>query len=82
MEYRVKLTDEFIDEIDEICEYITNKLKNINASNILREKVIGNVLLLEDSPRMFAEIEKLDKTERQYRRIVINNYVILYPLTC
>lgn len=27
MEYKVKLTQEFIDEFEEICEYISSKLK-------------------------------------------------------
>lgn len=80
MEYKVKLTQEFIDEFEEICEYISNKLKNTDASNRLREKVMCNVLLLENSPRMFVEIEKTDRTARQYRRIVINNYIILYTI--
>ena len=80
MEYRVKLTNEFLEEIEEICEYISNKLKNVDASNRLREKVIYNVLLLENTPRMFAKIEKMDKIERQYRRIVVDNYVVLYTI--
>ena len=80
MEYRVKLTDHFLDEFEEICDYISNKLKNIDASNRLIEKVIYNILLLENSPRMCTEIEKVDSTERQYRRLVVNNYVILYTI--
>ena len=80
MEYRVKLTDHFLDEFEEICDYISNKLKNIDASNRLIEKVIYNILLLENSPRMCTEIEKVDRTERQYRRLVVNNYVILYTI--
>ena len=66
--------------LEEICDYITNILKNEDASNRLREKVMYNVLLLEKSPEMFVEIEKIDKTERNYRKIVINNYVILYTV--
>lgn len=80
MEYKVKLTQEFMDEFEEICEYVSNKLKNSDVSNRLREKVMYNILLLEKSPRMFVEIEKTDRTERQYRRIAIKNYVILYTI--
>ena len=65
MEYKVKLTDQFLDEFEEICDYISNKLKNIDASNRLREKVIYNILLLENSPRMCTEIEKVNRTEKQ-----------------
>ena len=80
MEYRLKLTEQFLGEFEEICAYISNKLKNIDASNRLREKAIYNILLLENSPRMCTEIEKVDRTERQYRRMIINNYVILYTI--
>ena len=80
MEYKVNLTEQFLDEFEEICNYISNKLKNIDASNRLREKIIYNVLLLQNSPRMCTEIENVDRTERQYRRMVINNYVILYTI--
>ena len=80
MEYRIKLTDQFLDEFEVICDYISNKLKNIDASNRLREKVIYNIFLLENSPRMCIEIENADRSERQYRRLVVNNYVILYTI--
>ncbi len=80
MEYKVKLTDGFLEEIEEICEYISNQLKNIDASNRLREKVMYNLLLLENTPIMFVEIEKIDRTERKYRRIVVDNYVVLYTI--
>lgn len=80
MEYKVKLTQEFMDEFEEICEYVSNKLKNSDVSNRLREKVMYNILLLEKSTRMFVEIEKTDRMERQYRRIAIKNYVILYTI--
>ena len=80
MEYKVKLTDVFLEEIEEICNYITNKLKNIDASNRLREKVIYNILLLENAPKMCAKIEKVDRVKRQYRRLVVNNFIILYTV--
>lgn len=80
MEYSIKLADQFLEEFEKICDYISNKLKNIDASNRLREKVIDNVLLLENSPQMYTKIEKTDRTERQYRRMVVNNYVILYTI--
>ena len=80
MEYKVKLTAVFLEEIEEICNYITNKLKNIDASNRLREKVIYNILLLENSPKMCAKIGKVDRVKRQYRRLVVNNFIILYTV--
>ena len=80
MEYNIKFADQFLEEFEEICDYISNKLKNIDASNRLREKVVYNILLLENSPMMCTEIEKTDRTERKYRRMLVNNYVILYTI--
>ena len=77
MEYSVKLTGEFLEEFEEICDYISDKLKNISASNRLREKVIYNILSLENSPKMYTEIEKTARTKLKYRKMIVNNYVIL-----
>ena len=80
MEYSVKLTCEFLEEFEEICDYISDKLKNISASNRLREKVIYNILSLENSPKMYTEIEKTARTKLKYRKMIVNNYVILYTI--
>ena len=80
MEYNIKLTEEFLTEIENICNYISVDLNANDAANRLREKVIYNILLFENSPKMFAKIEKIDKVKRKYRKIVIKNYVILYTI--
>lgn len=80
MAYKTELTDEFIEEIRDIFAYISNTLKDPNAARRLRKKVIHNILLLEDSPRICKKTEKLSKAKRPYRRMVINNYIILYTI--
>lgn len=80
MKYNVNLTETFLKEVDEICGYISTKLKAVDSANRLREKLIFNILLLENSPKMFTEIEKTEKTARKYRRMVVNNYVVLYTI--
>ena len=80
MKYNIKLTATFLEEVDEICRYISIRLKAIDAAKRLREKIAYNILLLESSPKMFTEIEKTEKTARKYWRIVINNYVVLYTI--
>lgn len=39
-----------------------------------------NVLALEWLPRLYSKIEKKDRLEREYRRMVIKNYVLLYTI--
>lgn len=79
IEYNIIITDQFVDEFEEICNYISYTLKNIDASNRLIDKVIYKVLLLENSPKMFTKIEN-KKLKRQYRRMVVDNYVVLYTV--
>ena len=35
MEYSIKLTDQFLDDFEEICDYISNKLKYYDGRNYL-----------------------------------------------
>ena len=80
MEYSLKLTNEFMEEFDEICKYISEVLKAPDASKRLRERVMYNVLLLKKTPNMYEAIEKLDRVKKKYRRFAVNNYVVLYTV--
>ena len=35
---------------------------------------------LKNSPKIYAKIEKTDRAGRDYRKIVIDNYVIIYTI--
>lgn len=80
MEYSIKFTRKCLNDIDEICKYISDKLKAENSANRLRTKIKNVVKELSISPEMYAKIDKMDKLKREYRRIPINNYVILYSV--
>ena len=36
--------------------------------------------MLKESPKIYAKINKRDRLNREYRRMVIDNYVILYTI--
>ena len=38
------------------------------------------VMDLSESPNLYMKIEKKDKLKREYRRIVIDNFVVLYTV--
>ena len=80
MEYKLKFTDKCLDDIEEVCQYIEEKLKAKNAANKLRMKIKDSVKSLSTSPEMYAKTEKLDKVKRIYRKIPIDNYVLLYTV--
>ena len=44
------------------------------------KKMRKNVMDLAESPLLYGKIEKKDKRKRDFRRIVVDNYVILYTV--
>ena len=80
MEYEIVISDTCLEEIEENCDYIEKVLKAEQASNRLREKIRETIRELKNSPKIYAKIEKTDRAGRDYRRIVIDNYVIIYTI--
>lgn len=80
MAYKIKGTTEYIHESENIFYYIENNLKAPMASNRLRQKIKNNISLLKGSPKLFRKIKIDSRLEGQYRRIVVNNYIILYTI--
>lgn len=80
MEYEIEISETCIEEIEEICKYIETDLKAEQASNRLREKIRESIRTVKNSPKMYTTIDKTDRAGREYRRIVVGNYVILYTI--
>lgn len=80
MEYKIKFSERCLEDIDDICDYISRELKSNNAANKLRNKIKECVIDLKTSPKMYAKINKIGEYKRIYRRIIINNYIILYTI--
>lgn len=78
--FEVEFTEGCINEIIEIYEYITNNLKDNKAAKKLIRKVLDKILSLSKMPEMYMKIGKVDKLKREYHRMVVKNYVILYTI--
>lgn len=78
--FEVEFTNECIEEITEIYQYISNNLKEENAVKRLMTEVTDRVLDLADEPELYMKIGKVDKLKREYHRIVVKNYVVLYTI--
>lgn len=37
-------------------------------------------MLLEKNPKIYVEVDLTDKLKRKYRRMILNNYVVLYAV--
>lgn len=79
-QYRIEFTEECSEEIRKIYNYIKDNFDNKIAAKKLMNKVEKYTRDLAYAPKIYAEIEKYSGTELKYRRIVINNYIILYAI--
>ena len=77
--YEIILTDFAKTEINDIFEYIAKKLNNKIAADILMGGIEDMLLELKYNPYIAAKIH-IKPRDEIYRRLVINNYVIIYQI--
>ena len=80
-QFKIVFTDNCKQEMDDIYNYISNNLYAPKAVKKLMNKVEKTIQSLKDMPKAYATIKKYDELEMEYRRIVINNYVIIYTIS-
>ncbi len=78
--FEVEFTEQCIEEMNEIYLYISNILNDSIAAKKLISKVNERILALSDSPELYVKIEKTDRLNREYHKIVIQNYIVLYTI--
>jgi len=77
-QYEVLITESCRIEIKKIYEYIKNNLYAENSAKKLMNKIEKTVMNLTYAPRIYAEIGIYKNTKRSYRRIVVDNFIVLY----
>ena len=78
--FEVEYTEKCIEEMTEIYEYISFKLKNNIAAKRLMSKLNEKILKLCKDANIYMKIGKADRLKNEYYRIVVNNYVVLYTI--
>ena len=78
--YEVEFTEECISEIESIYEYISTNLLASKSARELLKTVNKKVLNLTEEPEMYMKIGKADKLKREYHRLVVKNYIVLYTI--
>lgn len=78
--YEIEFTEDARDEIREIYEYISENLVNESAAKRLMRKMRDSVMDLAESPKIYAKIEKKDRMKREFRRMVVDNFIVLYTI--
>lgn len=79
-QYKIVFTNDAVKDMENIFEYISNMLYSIKSAKKLMRKIDRKIENLKIIPRAYKVIKKYPELELEYRRIVVNNYVILYSL--
>lgn len=78
--FEVEFTEQCIEEMTAIYDYISDILKENEAAKRLISQVNEKVLELSESPELYMKIGKVDRLKREYHRMVVKNYVVLYTI--
>lgn len=78
--YDIIITLATYEEINKIYDYITENLYAESAAKRLMKKIEQKIKELQYAPRIHIEVQMVDRLKRRYRKIVINNYIILYTI--
>lgn len=78
--YKIEFTEKYIEKLTAIYDYIYFILKQIEAAKRLIYEINNKVLILSKLPRLYIKLMKKDKLKRNYHRIVVKNYIILYTI--
>ena len=80
-QFKIVFTNDCKQEMDNIYNYISNNLYAPKAAKELMNKVETTIQSLKDMPEAYMTIKKYDELKMEYRRIIINNYVIIYTIS-
>lgn len=79
-QYKIVFTNDARKEMDDIYYYISDKLYALKAAKKLMRKVDNAIQNLKDMPKRYATIKKFDELKLEYRRILIDNYAVIYTI--
>ena len=64
----------------EIYDYISIKLEESLAAKRLFLKINNKISHLSKNPEIYSKSGKTDRLRKEYRKIVIGNYIVLYTI--
>jgi plasmid stabilization system protein ParE len=72
------ITPEAECDIEDIADYISNRLHNPTAAMALFQEIYDKILKLIDAPDMGAKLRTEHVYETEYRFLICGNYYIFY----
>jgi len=78
--FEIKITDEARHDLEKIYDYISLELKNDIAAKKLIRKIRDSIIRLREFPYMSELLKDEILRKKGYRKIVIDNYIVIYKV--
>ncbi len=80
MGYELTITESFESDLDNVLEYISQKLSNPAAADRLLKRTGEKINLICEDPFMYPLYHDDNISERGYRYAAISNYILYYTI--
>ena len=80
IKYKIILTDRAKYDLDDIYNYISKSLMAERAAENLMTRIQDSIMNLADMPEAFSIIEQYKQRDYQYRKLIVNNYLVIYRI--
>lgn len=80
-QYRIAFTNACVQEMKQINEYISKVLYAPNSAKLLMNKIDNVIQGLKEFSKKYMVIKQYKELTMEFRRIIINNYVIIYTIS-
>lgn len=78
MKYSLVVTEDAQSELEKIADYISESLCNPIAAVNFLDKVKSYYTTLSENPLIYQVCENIGSGDKEYRKVVINNYLLIY----
>jgi addiction module RelE/StbE family toxin len=68
-------------DIEEITDYISNKLQNPSVALKLAEEIINATQKLSEMPYIHPAYYPIRPLKNEYRKLIVNNYIVFYSVS-
>ena len=76
--YEVIIKDSANKDIEDIMTYIIENFKSFYIAENLLKKIRNKIMILQESPQTFQTLYNYKYKNREYKRIIVENYSIVY----
>ena len=78
MRYSLIISKDTHTELERIADYISESLCNTTAALKFLDKVKKCYASLSENPLIYQVCDNIGNGEKEYRKVVINNYLLIY----